>query len=108
MDQLLPLIVGLEDDYHGEVRLDGALPIVSAEWLRAPGKPVILVYGHLDLQPVKGEVWTSPPHEPTVRNGRLYARGAADDMGGSGNGGTSPVIIPDRAQLKRSEVASGC
>lgn len=62
--------------------LEGALPIVSAEWLKAPGKPTILVYGHMDLQPVKGEVWDSPPHEPTVRNGRLYARGAADDMGG--------------------------
>lgn len=62
--------------------LDGALPLVAAEWLGAPGKPTILIYGHLDLQPVKGEVWTSPPHEPTVRDGRLYARGAADDMGG--------------------------
>jgi acetylornithine deacetylase/succinyl-diaminopimelate desuccinylase-like protein len=65
------------------LELPGALPIVAAEWLRAgPGRPTILVYGHLDLQPVKGEVWTSPPHEPTVRDGRLYARGAADDMGG--------------------------
>lgn len=62
--------------------LDGALPIVAAEWLKAPGKPTVLIYGHLDLQPVKGETWTSPPHEPTIRNGRLYARGAADDMGG--------------------------
>ncbi|MDP2314380.1 MAG: M20/M25/M40 family metallo-hydrolase [Pseudomonadota bacterium] len=62
--------------------LDGALPIVTAEWMGQPGKPTILIYGHLDLQPVKGEVWTSPPHEPTVRDGRLYARGAADDMGG--------------------------
>ena len=66
-----------------EVRtVPGALPIVTAEWLKAPGKPTILIYGHLDLQPVKGEVWASPPHEPTVRDGRLYARGAADDMGG--------------------------
>ncbi len=64
------------------LELSGALPIVAAEWLRAPGKPTILIYGHLDLQPVKGEVWDSPPHEPTVRDGRLYARGAADDMGG--------------------------
>lgn len=62
--------------------LEGALPIVAAEWLRAPGRPTVLIYGHLDLQPVKGEVWTSPPHEPTIRGGRLYARGAADDMGG--------------------------
>lgn len=64
------------------LELPDALPIVAAEWIKAPGKPTILVYGHLDLQPVKGEVWATPPHEPTVRNGRLYARGSADDMGG--------------------------
>lgn len=62
--------------------LPDALPIVTAERLRAPGRPTVLIYGHLDLQPVKGEVWASPPHEPTVRGDRLYARGAADDMGG--------------------------
>jgi cysteinylglycine-S-conjugate dipeptidase len=63
--------------------LDGALPLVSA--FRAcpdPDAPTLLVYGHLDLQPVKGERWTTPPHEPTRRGERLYARGAADDMGG--------------------------
>jgi acetylornithine deacetylase/succinyl-diaminopimelate desuccinylase-like protein len=64
------------------LEVDGALPIVAAEWLRAPGRPTVLIYGHLDLQPVKGEHWTSPPHEPTVRGDRLYARGSADDMGG--------------------------
>ena len=64
------------------IELPDALPIVAAEWLRAPGKPTVLIYGHMDLQPVKGENWTSPPHEPTIRDGRLYARGAADDMGG--------------------------
>jgi cysteinylglycine-S-conjugate dipeptidase len=65
------------------LELPGALPSVSAEWMGAgPGAPTVLIYGHLDLQPVKGEVWTSPPHQPTVRDGRLYARGAADDMGG--------------------------
>lgn len=62
---------------------EGALPCVAAEWMDAgPAAPTVLIYGHLDLQPVKGERWTSPPHEPTVRDGRLYARGAADDMGG--------------------------
>ena len=65
--------------------LDGALPIVAAEWLRAPGKPTVLIYGHMDLQPVKGEIWASPPHEPTIRDNRLYARGAADEFG------TAPV-----------------
>lgn len=64
------------------LELPDALPCVAAEWLRAPGAPTVLIYGHLDLQPVKGEPWSSPPHEPTVRDGRLYARGAADDMGG--------------------------
>lgn len=65
------------------LELPDALPCVAAEWLHAgPAAPTVLVYGHLDLQPVKGEPWTSPPHEPTVRGGRLYARGAADDMGG--------------------------
>jgi acetylornithine deacetylase/succinyl-diaminopimelate desuccinylase-like protein len=63
------------------LKLDGALPLVAAEWNQAPGKPTVLVYGHLDLQP-DGEGWTTPPHEPTIRGDRLYARGAADDMGG--------------------------
>lgn len=64
-----------------------ALPCVSAEWLKAgKDKPTVLVYGHLDLQPVKGEAWATPPHEPvrkgTGKDERLYARGAADDMAG--------------------------
>jgi acetylornithine deacetylase/succinyl-diaminopimelate desuccinylase-like protein len=63
------------------------LPCVAAQWLKAgPAKPTILIYGHLDLQPVKGEVWDTPPHEPvrkqTPSGERLYARGAADDMAG--------------------------
>ncbi len=63
------------------------LPCVSAEWLKAGAdKPTVLVYGHLDLQPVKGEKWDTPPHEPvrkqTAGGERLYARGAADDMAG--------------------------
>lgn len=73
---------GLGLDNARVIELPGALPIVAAEWLRDAGKPTVLIYGHMDLQPVKGETWTSPPHEPTVRDGRLYARGAADDMGG--------------------------
>ena len=57
-------------------------PIVYAEWLRAPGKPTLLVYGHYDVQPPEPlGPWLSPPFEPTVRNGNLYARGATDDKG---------------------------
>jgi acetylornithine deacetylase/succinyl-diaminopimelate desuccinylase-like protein len=65
------------------LELDDALPCVSAEMLKAgDDKPTVLIYGHLDLQPVKGEPWTTPPHEPTKKGERLYARGSADDMGG--------------------------
>jgi acetylornithine deacetylase/succinyl-diaminopimelate desuccinylase-like protein len=65
------------------LQLPGALPCVSAEWMGAGNDaPTLLIYGHLDLQPVQGEPWTTPPHEGQVRGGRLYARGAADDMGG--------------------------
>ena len=65
------------------LELDDALPSVAAEWLGAgPDKPTVLIYGHLDLQPVKGEPWKTPPHEPVEIDGRLYARGSGDDMGG--------------------------
>jgi acetylornithine deacetylase/succinyl-diaminopimelate desuccinylase-like protein len=57
-------------------------PLIYAEWLGAPGKPTILIYGHYDVQPPEPlEPWLSPPFEPTVRNGNLYARGATDDKG---------------------------
>ncbi len=57
-------------------------PLVYAEWLTAPGKPTVLVYGHYDVQPPEPlEPWLSPPFEPTIRNGILYARGATDDKG---------------------------
>ncbi len=63
--------------------VQGALPIVVAEWLGAgPDAPTVVIYGHLDLQPVVRENWRTDPHVGTIVGDRLYARGAADDMGG--------------------------
>ncbi len=57
-------------------------PLVYAETPAVPGKPVALVYGHYDVQPPEPlDEWISPPFEPTVRNGNVYARGATDDKG---------------------------
>jgi acetylornithine deacetylase/succinyl-diaminopimelate desuccinylase-like protein len=57
-------------------------PLVYAEWRGAPGKPTILFYGHYDVQPPDPlDEWKSPPFEPEVRGGDLFARGAADDKG---------------------------
>ncbi len=64
------------------LEIDDAHPCVAAEWMHAPGTPTVLIYGHLDLQPVAGEPWSTDPHEATQKGERLYARGAADDMGG--------------------------
>ena len=57
-------------------------PIVSAEWMEAPGKPTVLIYGHYDVQPADPlNEWASPPFEPQVRGDDIFARGASDDKG---------------------------
>ena len=58
-------------------------PIVVGEWRKAkPGAQTVLVYGHYDVQPVEPlELWDSPPFEPTVRDGKIFARGSVDDKG---------------------------
>ena len=62
-------------------------PVVYGEWLHAGNAPTILIYGHYDVQPPDPlDKWHSAPFEPTVREGRLYARGVSDDKG--------PMLIP--------------
>ncbi len=57
-------------------------PAVFAEWMKAPGKPTLLVYGHHDVQPVEPlEAWVSPPVDPAIREGRMWGRGVVDDKG---------------------------
>ncbi|HOQ59999.1 MAG TPA: dipeptidase [Vicinamibacterales bacterium] len=71
--------IGLE---HVEVVETGGHPIVRADWLHAEGAPTALFYGHYDVQPADplGE-WTTPPFEPDIRDGEIFARGASDDKG---------------------------
>ncbi len=67
---------------HVEMMETGGHPVVYADWLHAPGKPTVMIYGHFDVQPVDPlELWESPPFEPVIKDERVYARGASDDKG---------------------------
>jgi len=62
--------------------IEGGLPVVVADWNGRPGKPHLTIYGHYDVQPPDPlDEWKSPPFEPTVIDGHIYARGAADNKG---------------------------
>lgn len=65
-----------------EVCETAGYPIVYGEKLTDPARPTVLVYGHYDVQPPDPlELWHTPPFEPTIRDGKIYARGSADDKG---------------------------
>jgi acetylornithine deacetylase/succinyl-diaminopimelate desuccinylase-like protein len=62
--------------------IEGGLPVVVGEWNGRPGKPHLTIYGHYDVQPPDPlDEWLSPPFEPEIRDGRIYARGCADNKG---------------------------
>jgi acetylornithine deacetylase/succinyl-diaminopimelate desuccinylase-like protein len=70
-----------------EVHQTAGHPVVYGEWLGAPGRPTVLVYGHYDVQPPDPlDQWRSAPFVPDIRDGRIYARGVSDDKG--------PMFIP--------------
>ena len=71
---------GLE---HVEIIETSGHPLLYGDWLHAGSdRPTLLVYGHYDVQPAEPfELWATPPFEPTVRDGYLYARGSSDDKG---------------------------
>ena len=67
---------------RAEVMETAGHPVVYGENIIDPAKPTVLVYGHYDVQPAEPlELWTTPPFEPTIRDGKIFARGSADDKG---------------------------
>ena len=71
--------MGMDASLH---EYGGGHPTVRADWLGAPGKPLLTIYGHYDVQPPDPlEEWVSPPFEATIRDGAIFARGACDNKG---------------------------
>ena len=67
---------------HAEVKETKGWPVVYGHKIIDESLPTVLVYGHYDVQPVEPlDLWDSPPFEPEVRDGKIYARGADDDKG---------------------------
>ena len=65
-----------------QVLSTGGHPVVYGDWLHAPDKPVVMIYGHFDVQPVDPiDLWTNPPFDPIVKDNCINARGASDNKG---------------------------
>lgn len=65
-----------------EIKVHDGHPVVFGETPHQDGLPTVLVYGHYDVQPAEDPaLWTTPPFQPTVRDGNIFARGASDDKG---------------------------
>ena len=71
-----------ESGCTAEIVTTAGHPIVFGQWNEKPGAPTVLVYGHYDVQPPDPlNEWVTPPFEPDIRDGNIYARGATDDKG---------------------------
>jgi cysteinylglycine-S-conjugate dipeptidase len=83
------------------LRSGGSNPYAYGEWLGAPGKPTVFLYAHHDVQPVTHlDQWKSDPWTLTVRDGRIYGRGAADDKGAvTAQLGAVAAILKTRGSL---------
>jgi len=78
----------------------GGHPAVIGEWCETPGAPTVLIYGHYDVQPPDPlDKWVSPPFEPSIRDGRIYARGVSDDK--------APMLLPIMVAEAFGKLAGG-
>lgn len=67
---------------HAQTLETSGNPLAYAEWLEAPGKPTVIIYGHYDVQPADPlDLWETPPFEGSVRDGKIFGRGSVDDKG---------------------------